>query len=210
MNTNFILVHRSAGLSSAICHHIHIASQPQLQHVFSQHCFSFSSCCVWCHPLTRSGNAPSDSLHTPHRTRLLKMPLFPMVTFWQHTDMSWPHPIFWFPWVNLHRVLYEYNFVCLFFVLFLFCFCFVFLFCFFAGKHGFRVEINHAVHKKAQLLYWHTSTTRQKTRRVKKDVQAFPLSVSLGEWVRDGWRSSLWMLCIMAMFTFRGIKRNRY
>lgn len=200
MNTNFILVHRSAGLSSTICHHIHIASQQRLQHVFSQHCLPFSSCCAWCHPLTRSGNAPSDSLHTPHGTRLLKMPLFPMITFWQHTDMSWPHPIFWFPWVILHRVLYEYNFVGLF--------CSFSLF--FAGKHGFRVEINHAVHKKAQLLYWHTSTTRQKTRRVKKDVQAFPLSVSLGEWMRDGWRSSLWMLCIMAMFTFRGIKRNRY
>lgn len=54
---------------------------------------------AWCHPLTKSGRAPSDSIYTPHSTRLLKMPLFPKVTCWQHTDTSWPHPIFWFPWV---------------------------------------------------------------------------------------------------------------
>ncbi len=108
-----------------------------------------------------------------------------MITFWQQTDMSWPHPIFWFPWV-IQFYIEWYMGTCLL----------VFLFpLFFAGKHGFCTEINHAVHKKAQLLTHLYNKT--KTRRVKKDVQAFPLSMSLRKCMRGGGRwvfgCSVWL-----------------
>lgn len=69
-----------------------------------QHCSILLTCCIQCHQLTISGKASSllpelSYIYTPHWTRLLKMTLFPMITLWQHTDISWWHPIFWFPWV---------------------------------------------------------------------------------------------------------------
>lgn len=79
--------------------HVLLSHLSCIRQMATQHCFPLFTCCVWCHPLTGSGKASSDSIYTPHRTRLLKMPLFPMITFWQHTVMSWPHPVLWFPWV---------------------------------------------------------------------------------------------------------------
>lgn len=127
--------------------------------------------------------------YTPHRTRLLKMPLFPMITFWQRTDMSWTHPIFWFPWVLQFYIEWYMSTSLL-----------VFLFPYFAGKHGFCTEINHAVHKKAQLLTHLYNKT--KTRGVKKGVQAFPLSMLLRKWI--WWHRILYH----GYVHIRGLKRN--
>lgn len=70
------------------------------------------------------------------------MPLFPMITHWQHTDMSWPHPIFgslkYFcnEDKDTHKLFRA--------------FCF---FSFLSRKHRLCEEISHAVHKKAQQLF---------------------------------------------------------
>lgn len=82
--------------------------------IFTTFILVFFSWVTCCHPLPESGKASSDSIYTPHRTRLLKMPLFPMITFWQHTDMSWPHPIFWFPRVYQFYIEWYMNTSCLF------------------------------------------------------------------------------------------------
>lgn len=92
---------------------------------------------VWCHLLTMSGRASSGSIYTPHRARLLKMPLFPIIiTFWHHTDMSRPQSIFRFPHSVLLGVIYEYNSLDL-------CVCFAF-----AGKCGFCTKNKSCISQK--------------------------------------------------------------
>lgn len=113
---------------------------------------------IWCHPLTESGKAPSDSIYTPHiYTRgYLKCLYF----LWLHFDNTQ----IWFPWVIQFYIEW---YMSTSFVVFLFPSSF-----FFAGKHGFCTEINHAVHTKRH-NYWHTSTTRQK-QESSKTFKHFP------------------------------------
>lgn len=91
------------------------------------------TCCIQCHQLTISGKASSPLpelgyIYTPHWTRLIKMPLFPMITFWQHTNISWRHPIFCLPWVIHFYIEWYTLWAQLFLVVFP---------SFFAGKHKF-------------------------------------------------------------------------
>lgn len=114
-----------------------------------------SAGCEWCHLLSIRRNASSHSIYTPHRTRLRKMPLFPMITFWQHTEMSWPHPIVWFPVVIQFHIKSS----------MITCFClFVHPPFFFCWKTWICTEINHANHRKAQLLtHFYNKTKTRKT-----------------------------------------------
>lgn len=100
------------------------------------------------------------------------MPLFPTITFWQHTYvLTTTHILVPLDTSVLHRVMYDDKLFGLFVSFFFFLF---------AGKHGFCTEINHALHKKAQLLTHLYNKTKQESR---KTFKHFPLSVLLGKWI---------------------------
>ena len=101
--------------------------------------------------------------------------------------MSWPHPIiFWFPWV-LHFHIKWY--MCTSFL--------VFSFVPLLENIGFCKEINHAVHKKAQLL----TQLYNRTKKRESGFKQFPcLWCSVSEWtngrdVRPLFGCSLSWLC---------------
>lgn len=150
-------------------------------------CFLAFILCMQRHPLTINGNASSTYIYTTHGTKLLKMPLFPIITYEQHRDMLWSHPHILVPLSTsvLHRMMYEYNFFGLF------------LFAFLLEKHGFCTEFNHAVHKKAQLLTHLYNKTKQEWRTTFKHFPCLCCWVS--EYTSE--LDCLWMFCYMAMLT---------
>lgn len=112
-------------------------------------CFLAFILCMQRHPLTINGNASSTYIYTTHGTKLLKMPLFPIITYEQHRDMLWSHPHILVPLSTsvLHRMMYEYNFFGLFCLLF-------------CWKNMDSVQ-NSIMQFTKRHNYWHTSTTRQ-------------------------------------------------
>lgn len=132
-------------------------------------CFLAFILCMRRHPLTISGNASSTYIHTTHGTKLLKMPLFPIITYEQHRDMLWSHPHILVPLSTsvLHRMMYEYNFFGLFV-------------CFSAGKTWILYRIKSCSSQKGTTI--DTPLQQDKT-RMTNDIQAFPLSMLLGKWI---------------------------
>lgn len=183
----------------------HLSSFHQRRAVTSatQHCsLVFFSCCVWCHPLTVSGKASSGSIYTPHRTRLLKMPLFPMVTFWQHTDMSWPHLIFWFPWVIQFYIEWYMSTSLL-----------VFLFPFFsllAEKHGFLDGNKSCSSQKGTTI----DTPLQQDKNKKSQERRSSISLVYVARKVNAWWSRMKIRSLDVLYHgyvhIRGLKRNRY
>lgn len=131
-------------------------------------CFLAFILCMQRHPLTINGNASSTYIYTTHGTKLLKMPLFPIITYEQHRDMLWSHPHILVPLSTsvLHRMMYEY---------------------FSAGKTWILYRIKSCSSQKGTTI--DTPLQQDKT-RMTNDIQAFPLSMLLGKWIyKRAWLS---------------------
>lgn len=80
-----------------------------------------------------------------------------MITFWQHTEMSWPHPIVWFPVVIQFYIKWSMSTCFGLFIPPLFSF---------AGKHGFVQKLIMQITEKAQLsTHFYNKTKTRKTFR---------------------------------------------
>lgn len=147
---------------------------------------------VSCHLLTMSERASSGSIYTPHRTRLLQMPLFPIITFWHHTDMSRPQSMFRFPHSVLLGVIYESLDLCV---------CFVF-----AGKCGFCTKNKSCSSQKNTANDLHNKRQDKTKTGRGRHLHIFFLTRKVNEW----WSRMMFKCWDVASYfsTLWGLKRN--